>query len=98
MLAFIVTPTRNGKEGKSDQDQLYSGSFCLAGMAYYRAEQIGIASLAGQFTSKVRAFRRTSTPLQQQITFQPTRNPLEETVLEAPDPVPDPNQKSNLAR
>lgn len=50
-------------------DRLYSGSFCIAGMAYYRAEQVGIASLAGQLTARARAFRRTYTPLQRQITL-----------------------------
>lgn len=46
-------------------DWLYSGSFCLSGAARYRAECIGTASVAGQLTSKARAFRRVLTPLQQ---------------------------------
>src|SRR5947209_9701282 len=53
---------------KQEGDMLYSGSFCLAGTACYRAANVGIASVAGQLTVKARAFRRTSTPLQQQIT------------------------------
>ncbi|BCL82754.1 cation transporter E1-E2 family ATPase [Ktedonobacteria bacterium brp13] len=49
-------------------DLLSSGSFCLSGTACYRAERVGMASVAGQLTAKVRAFRRTFTPLQWQIT------------------------------
>ncbi len=45
-----------------------TGSFCIAGTACYRAANVGIASVAGQLTGKARAFRRTSTPLQRQIT------------------------------
>lgn len=48
-------------------DWLYSGSFCLSGGAYYRAEKVGAASVANQFTAGARAFRRVSTPLQRQI-------------------------------
>ncbi len=53
---------------KQEGDMLYSGSFCIAGTACYRAANVGIASVAGQLTVNARAFRRTSTPLQQQIT------------------------------
>lgn len=53
---------------KKTGDQLSSGSFCLSGTAYYRAEQVGVESIAGQLTARVRAFRRTFTPLQWQIT------------------------------
>ncbi len=53
---------------KQAGDMLYSGSFCIAGTACYRAENVGIECVAGQFTVKARAFRRTSTPLQRQIT------------------------------
>ncbi len=52
---------------KQDGDRLYSGSFCVAGTARYRAENVGIDSVAGQFTVKARAFRRVLTPLQRQI-------------------------------
>jgi cation-transporting ATPase E len=52
---------------KQNGDRLYSGSFCVAGTARYRAEHVGIDSVAGQFTAKARAFRRMLTPLQRQI-------------------------------
>ena len=53
---------------KQSGDWLSSGSFCLSGAACYRAEQVGIESVAGQLTTKARAFRRTATPLQRQLT------------------------------
>ncbi|GCE12851.1 HAD-IC family P-type ATPase [Tengunoibacter tsumagoiensis] len=53
---------------KKAGDWLSSGSFCLSGESYYRAERIGMTSVAGQLTSKARAFRRILTPLQQDIT------------------------------
>jgi cation-transporting ATPase E len=52
---------------KQQGDQLYSGSFCLSGKVCYRAEQMGVASVAGQLTTRSRAFRRAYTPLQRQI-------------------------------
>ena len=52
---------------KQNGDRLYSGSFCITGTAHYRAENVGIDSVAGQFTVKARAFRRMLTPLQRQI-------------------------------
>lgn len=55
-----VIPKRRG-------DCLYSGSFCVSGSGYYRAEQVGQQSLATQLTSGARAFRRVYTPLQQAI-------------------------------
>jgi cation-transporting ATPase E len=53
---------------KQHGDWLSSGSFCLSGAACYRAERIGMTSVAGQLTSKARAFRRMLTPLQRHIT------------------------------
>jgi cation-transporting P-type ATPase E len=52
---------------KQGGDRLYSGSFCLTGSAYYRAEKVGSESVAGQLTKGARTFRRVSTPLQRQI-------------------------------
>jgi cation-transporting P-type ATPase E len=52
---------------KQQGDLLYSGSFCLSGSAYYRAERLGVESVAGQLTTRSRAFRRAYTPLQRQI-------------------------------
>jgi len=53
---------------KRSGDMLYSGTFCLSGTACYRAENIGIQSMAGQFTARARTFRRMLTPLQRQLT------------------------------
>ena len=52
---------------KQNGARLYSGSFCITGTARYRAENVGIDSVAGQFTARARAFRRMLTPLQRQI-------------------------------
>jgi cation-transporting P-type ATPase E len=52
---------------KQAGDMLYSGSFCVTGSACYRAEKIGIESIAGQLTARARAFRRVYTPLQREI-------------------------------
>lgn len=48
-------------------DPVFSGSFCVTGRAYYRAEKLGIESMAGQITSGARAFQRRYTPLQRRI-------------------------------
>ncbi len=53
---------------KQHGDWLSSGSFCLSGAACYRAEGIGMTSMAGQLTVKARTFRRMLTPLQRDIT------------------------------
>jgi cation-transporting ATPase E len=53
---------------KRSGDWLSSGSFCLSGAACYRTESIGMTSVAGQLTSKARAYRRMLTPLQRRIT------------------------------
>src|SRR5207302_7247809 len=52
---------------KQAGDILYSGSFCLTGRAYYRAEKVGSESVAGQLTAGTRTFRRVWTPLQRTI-------------------------------
>lgn len=49
-------------------DRLYSGTFCLVGSAFYRAEEVGAASVANRLTAGARAFQRQFTPLQRQIT------------------------------
>lgn len=52
---------------KQAGDWLYSGSFCVSGITYYRAEKVGAESMANQFMAGARAFRRVYTPLQRQI-------------------------------
>jgi cation-transporting ATPase E len=50
-------------------DRLSSGSFCVSGEGRYSAEGIGMTSVAGQLTSKARAYHRMLTPLQRRITL-----------------------------
>jgi len=52
---------------KKPGEQVYSGSFCVSGSAYYEAQKVGEQSLANQITTGARAFRRVLTPLQNQI-------------------------------
>ncbi|GHO88514.1 cation-translocating P-type ATPase [Dictyobacter formicarum] len=52
---------------KREGDKLYSGTFCVTGRAYYRAEHVGIQSVAGTLTVRARAYRATFTPLQREI-------------------------------
>ncbi len=52
---------------KHEGDRLYSGTFCVAGQAYYRAEKVGIQSGAGILTVGARAYREIYTPLQRDI-------------------------------
>jgi cation-transporting ATPase E len=52
---------------KHTGDVLYSGSFCLSGIAYYQAEKVGRDSIANQLTAGARSFRRVYTPLQRQL-------------------------------
>jgi cation-transporting ATPase E len=52
---------------KHEGDRLYSGTFCVAGSAYYQAEQVGIHSVAGRLTAGARAYREMYTPLQREV-------------------------------
>jgi cation-transporting ATPase E len=52
---------------KHEGDRLYSGTFCVAGQACYRAEHVGVQSVAGILTVGARAYREIYTPLQQDI-------------------------------
>ncbi|GCE30099.1 cation transporter E1-E2 family ATPase [Dictyobacter alpinus] len=54
---------------KGEGDRLYAGTFCVTGRAYYRAENIGIQSVAGNLTNRARAYRNVFTPLQREIAF-----------------------------
>lgn len=57
----------NDLVAKQPGKQVYSGSFCVNGSVYYRAEKVGAASFANEITRGARAFRRLLTPLQQQV-------------------------------
>ncbi len=52
---------------KETNAEVYSGSFCVNGSAYYVADKVGNASLANQITAGAKQFRRILTPLQQQV-------------------------------
>ncbi len=52
---------------KQEGDRLFSGTYCVAGQASYRAEKIGAQSVAGILTAGARAFRKLYTPLQRDI-------------------------------
>jgi cation-transporting ATPase E len=52
---------------KQEGDRLFSGTYCVAGQASYRAEKIGVQSVAGILTAGARAFRKLYTPLQRDI-------------------------------
>ena len=52
---------------KSAGHQVFSGSFCLSGKAFYVAQKVGAASYANQLTRGARVYRRILTPLQQQM-------------------------------
>lgn len=54
---------------KHARDTLFSGSFCVAGDAYYEAEKVGTASFANQLTAAARKFEFVKTPLQKEIDF-----------------------------
>jgi cation-transporting ATPase E len=52
---------------KTVGDQVFSGSFCVTGSAYYEAQKVGEESMANKMTANARAYRRMVTPLQRQI-------------------------------
>src|SRR5437764_3854231 len=52
---------------KRPGDQLYAGSFCVNGSAFYQAEKVGAQSVAYGLAAGARAFRRVYTPLQREI-------------------------------
>lgn len=52
---------------KNPGDPVFSGAFAVVGSGVYRAEKVGIASVANQMTVGARAFRRVYTPLQREI-------------------------------
>lgn len=52
---------------KRDNDIVLSGSFCVSGSGYYRAEKIGADSHANQVTNLAKKYKFTLTPLQKRI-------------------------------
>ncbi len=54
---------------KREGEGLLSGSFCVSGDGYYRAEKVGRDSYANQLTASARQFVPVKTRLQKQIDF-----------------------------
>jgi cation-transporting ATPase E len=52
---------------KAPGDKVSSGSFCLTGGGWYRADEVGAESTAAQMTASARAYRVPLTPLQIQV-------------------------------
>ena len=52
---------------KKPGDDVYSGTFVVAGRALYEVTAIGEKSLANRITSEARTFRRVLTPLERQV-------------------------------
>ncbi len=54
---------------KRNGDQVFSGTFCVNGSAYYEAEMVGEQSVASKLTAGARAYRAEKTPLQVDVEF-----------------------------
>lgn len=54
---------------KEEGAEVYSGSFCVNGTAYYEATKVGAEAYANQLTASARQYRVTKTPLQREIDF-----------------------------
>ncbi len=48
-------------------DRLFSGSFCVTGTGYLKAEKVGAESFANRLTATARSFGVTKTPLQRKV-------------------------------
>jgi len=54
---------------KNKDDTVLSGSFCVSGSGFYKAEKVGIESHANKVTSLAKKFKFSLTPLQKRINF-----------------------------
>ena len=54
---------------KQAGDNIMSGSFCVTGTGFYKAEKVGAESYANQITANARAFQLSYTPLQRNVNF-----------------------------
>lgn len=52
---------------KKDTEEMLSGSFCLSGNGFYKAEKIGNDSYAAQITEQAKKYKFDLTPLQRKI-------------------------------
>lgn len=54
---------------KKADDEILSGSFCITGHGYYRADKVGPDSYASELTAEAQRFAFNSTPLQKQVSI-----------------------------
>lgn len=54
---------------KATGEEILSGSFCIAGSAYYEVTRVGSESFANKLTANAREFQLAKTPLQREITL-----------------------------
>lgn len=54
---------------KTEGDQVFSGTTCVSGMAYFEATQVGTQTVAYKLITGARSFRKVLTPLQREINF-----------------------------
>ena len=54
---------------KSENDEILSGSFCVSGGGYYKAEKVGDDSYASEVTRLAKKFKMNISPLQNKINF-----------------------------
>ncbi len=54
---------------KTQGDQVFSGTLCVSGMAYFEATQVGTETVAYKLITGARSFRKVLTPLQREINF-----------------------------
>ena len=54
---------------KTAGDQVFSGTVCVSGMAYFKATQVGTQTVAYKLITGARSFRKVLTPLQREINF-----------------------------
>ena len=52
---------------KTEGDQMFSGTTCVSGMAYFEATQVGTHTVAYKLIIGARSFRKVLTPLQREI-------------------------------
>jgi cation-transporting ATPase E len=59
----------SARVAKFEGDQVYSGSFCVAGQGIYKATHVGAQSLANKLAQEARIFARHYTPIQREVNF-----------------------------
>jgi cation-transporting P-type ATPase E len=52
---------------KTSGDEVFSGTICVSGTAYFEATQVGVNTVAYKLISGARSFRKILTPLQREI-------------------------------